>query len=159
MLRKLRIAFSAGCGIVCLSLIGLWALSYFYVVVGWSLGPSGCTTVLMSESGCLRFMRYPPPAGTPPASWQLWGCSPDTVPPLLQPFDFSSGQFVARSDLPFTWLPNGNTFYASLPHWPLVICGSAIALAPWFRARFSLRTLLIATTLVAVVLGLVVALR
>ncbi len=37
-----------------------------------------------------------------------------------------------------------------------VICG-ALATAPWLRFRFSLRTLLIATTLVAVVLGLIVA--
>jgi hypothetical protein len=39
--------------------------------------------------------------------------------------------------------------------WFPILLGVAIASAPWVR-RFSLRTLLIATTLVAVVLGIVV---
>ena len=44
---------------------------------------------------------------------------------------------------------------------PILIC-LGIAAAPWVNRigwRFSLRTLLIATTLVAIVLGLVVAFR
>ena len=45
-----------------------------------------------------------------------------------------------------------------LPHWFDITVSSdfLIAAAPWLRWRFSLRTLLIATTLVAVVLGLIV---
>jgi hypothetical protein len=44
------------------------------------------------------------------------------------------------------------------PHWFPVLLSAAFAAAPWFRRtwKFSLRTLLIATTLVAVVLGLIV---
>jgi hypothetical protein len=43
-----------------------------------------------------------------------------------------------------------------LPHW-FVLCLLLVSAAvPWLRWRFSLRTLLIATTLIAVVLGLVV---
>jgi hypothetical protein len=47
-------------------------------------------------------------------------------------------------------------FFAS--HWAAVLLMLALTAAPWFpwSKRFSLRTLLIATTLVAVVLGLVV---
>ena len=50
---------------------------------------------------------------------------------------------------------------ASIPLWILVVTGSLFAAAPWILPlarlrRFSLRTLLIATTLVAVVLGLIV---
>jgi hypothetical protein len=47
-----------------------------------------------------------------------------------------------------------------LPYWTIVLGASAISLLPWtlwLRFRFSLRTLLIATTLVAIVLGLIVA--
>jgi hypothetical protein len=47
--------------------------------------------------------------------------------------------------------------FHSFPHSPFVVGVAALALAPWLRCRFSLRTLLIATTLVAVVLGLIVA--
>ena len=43
-----------------------------------------------------------------------------------------------------------------LPYWSLVIVAGGFGAMPWIR-RFSLRTLLIATTLVAVVLGLIVA--
>jgi hypothetical protein len=66
--------------------------------------------------------------------------------------------WVAR--LPFRFggefrrIPNGLT----MPHWFLVlVVGSVAAIlwTPWSR-RFSLRTLLIATTLVAIVLGLMI---
>jgi hypothetical protein len=40
--------------------------------------------------------------------------------------------------------------------WPVIAALVALAIAPWLSSRFSLRTLLIATTLVAVALGLVV---
>jgi hypothetical protein len=46
-----------------------------------------------------------------------------------------------------------------LPHWAVVVFFGSLAILPWMphvRWRFSLRTLLIATTLVAVVLGLAV---
>jgi hypothetical protein len=42
------------------------------------------------------------------------------------------------------------------PHWILSLCSAMIAIAPWLSLRFSLRTMLIATTLVAVVLGALV---
>jgi hypothetical protein len=40
--------------------------------------------------------------------------------------------------------------------WPILVIASTLATFPWIRWRFSLRTLLIATTLVAVALGLIV---
>ncbi len=48
--------------------------------------------------------------------------------------------------------------YAQMPHWFLVSMTLFAAVVPWlpWSRRFSLRTLLIATTLVAAVLGLVV---
>ena len=47
----------------------------------------------------------------------------------------------------------------AMPYWSLVVSVSFPAVIPWIRWRFSLRTLLIVTTLVAVVLGLIVWLR
>jgi hypothetical protein len=43
-----------------------------------------------------------------------------------------------------------------LPYWFGVLLSATFATLPWIPTRFSLRTLLIATTLVAVVLGLIV---
>jgi len=45
-----------------------------------------------------------------------------------------------------------------LPHWFLIALSATFAAVPWIRQlklRFSLRTLLVATTLIAVVLGLI----
>jgi hypothetical protein len=57
----------------------------------------------------------------------------------------------------FARKPGG--FRLDLPHWLLVLLGMTIAVAAWRHKkwRFSLRTLLIATTLVAVGIGVVVA--
>jgi hypothetical protein len=61
------------------------------------------------------------------------------------------------------WNADGKTVFKIdgrvVPIWILVLSTVALALLPWIRWRFSLRTLLIATTLVALGLGLVVALR
>jgi hypothetical protein len=48
--------------------------------------------------------------------------------------------------------------FVSLPHWFYLALAGIFSIAPWIR-RFSLRTLLIATTLVAVGLGMIVVLR
>ena len=53
----------------------------------------------------------------------------------------------------------GSVFLLFLPHWYVVLLTTVLAALPWIfqvRYRFSIRTLLIATTLVAVVLGLAV---
>jgi hypothetical protein len=56
------------------------------------------------------------------------------------------------------WAFNINSafFYISVPLWLLFFVTAAIGAIPWLRWRFSLRTLLIATTLLAVALGLVI---
>jgi hypothetical protein len=67
--------------------------------------------------------------------------------------DYLAYQFGSRFH--FGRLPNG----LYVPHWFLVLLATTFATLPWIRYfewRFSLRTLLIATTLVAVVLGLIV---
>ena len=48
------------------------------------------------------------------------------------------------------------TYYFVAPYWILFLVASAIASVAWLTSRFSLRTLLIATTLVAAGLGLFV---
>jgi hypothetical protein len=46
--------------------------------------------------------------------------------------------------------------FAIVPHWFVTLLFIALAAIAWIPGRFSLRTLLIAMTLVAVVLGLIV---
>jgi hypothetical protein len=56
-----------------------------------------------------------------------------------------------------SWGLKQGTYYLFLPHWLLVLFTATLAFAPWIKWRFSLRTLLIATTLVAVGLGAIIA--
>ena len=51
---------------------------------------------------------------------------------------------------------HSDLWYVQTPYWFLVALGVILAAASWVRWRFTLRTLLIVTTLVAVVLGLIV---
>jgi hypothetical protein len=57
----------------------------------------------------------------------------------------------------FALITNAAVTAFRFPIWLLVLLVAAIGTAPWLPYRFSLRTLLIATTLVAVVLGVIVA--
>ena len=111
--RKLRMAFSAVCGLACVLLIVLWVRSYrahFDIRLPWS------DHLLCSFRGWMQ---------------------------LLGESDPLTG--IRRTEFPTPyWLPTG-----------LAVTSSAVPWLPW-SARFSLRTLLIATTLVAVVLGLAV---
>jgi hypothetical protein len=57
------------------------------------------------------------------------------------------------------WLSKPADHALVIPTWQPVTIAAAIAAAPWLRLskQFTLRTLFIATTVVAVVLGLIVA--
>jgi hypothetical protein len=78
----------------------------------------------------------------------------------LRSFDAKSGyaqSVIVDTDWEFSF-DSINGWYLLLPHWFLALLCATLAAAPWmpWPDRFGLRTLLIATTLIAVVLGLVV---
>ena len=91
-----------------------------------------------------------------------------TTGPYL-PFDigwflesFGSNEFADTSGPSFIWSNSPAYKSFGVPHWFAVVILVAIATLPLsyrFTFGFSLRTLLIATTLVAVALGLIVWLR
>jgi hypothetical protein len=151
--RKLRIAFSAVCGIICLLLIVLWVRSY-----DWRDGVFIRPTVgsyLDASSVCGRIalitMHYPT---NPGMSMAHWGTTTHSVKMLEDPWPN-----VPSFSLMGIWLherPNGAAL--SIPHGYLILPLTTLAAVPWLRwsKRFSVRTLLIATSLVAVVLGLVI---
>jgi hypothetical protein len=72
----------------------------------------------------------------------------------------SEGAIVPRRQA-FFYGVGRNSYWLGFPHWlPVLLTGAlAIALGIRHAYRFSLRSLLLATTLVAVVLGLVAAMR
>jgi hypothetical protein len=153
-LFKLRIAFSLMCGISCLLFIALWIRSYY--ITDRLYSPRSRIGILITS--------YPGQLGF---AWEVRQSSLLTV---LQGIEVISvpmndaAQFAyidedgrpMRSFLGFkaAWYSKYQTFLAIIPDWfPVTVLGIAAA-TPWIHWRFRLRTLLIATTLVAVVLGI-----
>jgi hypothetical protein len=138
--RKLRITWSVAWGVVAVLLCVLWVRSYWYVDT-FSLGSYGNTHWLGSISGELRYAK---PRG------QAHSLQWNTLPRESLRRESPRGSILGfRGVMISSGIP-------IVPHWfPLTIF-TTLATVPWIKWRFSLRALLIATTLVAVVLGLVV---
>jgi hypothetical protein len=148
--RNLRIAFSAACGTVCLLLIVLWVRSiWLYERVEIPI-PSNSLLTLSSAAGTAeaRLCIYPVlPVENP--SW--FSGKKD----FAKDFGLSLTRRVFGG---FGFVADDGEVYdigLNCPYWFLITCATVLAGAPWIRCRFSVRTLLIAATLVAVMLGLI----
>jgi hypothetical protein len=153
--RKLRIAWSVGCGIACVLLIVLWVRSYWRTdsMTLWKASPSRFAYI-QSVAGRLNFCKDVMSPGEPRFQ--------------TLPLDESSTGFIralrrCENRFGFGEISDWSLSAVIVPYWFLVLASMAITAAPWItliRFRFSLRTMLIATTLIAVVLGLIaVAMR
>jgi hypothetical protein len=111
-LRKLRIAWSVACGVLCVLLIVLWVQSYSQ--------PEMKFLRLTTNQG----LRFSSDGGVAEVTY----------------FDDAVKGFIPLE----------------LPYWAWLLVAAILAVVPWMRIRFSLRTLLIAATLLAVVLGLAI---
>jgi hypothetical protein len=141
--RKLRIAWSVLCGIACVLLIVLWVRSYWrhdILLLGEGRALASCLgtvhTCVVSIGPALEHQ------------WVLTGSQ--LRKPNYQEYSFSF-LGIGFSSAPF-W-PG-----VIIPDWLPTLLAAGLVAVPWLHwsGRFSLRTLLIATTLVAVVLGLIV---
>jgi hypothetical protein len=152
LLRYVRIALTAICLTACVLLVALWVRSYWrgdrlYLFYKWSV-------TLQSFRGSQHFAVYARPwsnikhSKTQPDPRRIWHWKLTSRP-------MPNGDFAEPG---FDWLGDDDGFELFAPHWCSVVVFAAIAAAPWIRwsRRFSLRTLLIVTTLVAVGLGMVV---
>jgi len=134
--RKLRIAWSVACGIACVLLIVLWVRSYSLVDVACVARWHGA----ISRQGTIYI-----------DSGLSWSGS-DTCPN----FEWPALEWMVFKNDPEVDVKVGNVAF---PIARLVLLTAACAPLSWISRRFSLRALLIATTLVAVGLGLIVWLR
>jgi hypothetical protein len=145
--RKLRIAWSLAWGVVAVLLCLLWVRSYS--VQGLKPIRSTSATqrgyVLSSADGKLSV-------------WTVtWRVLPNGRV-MLESAAATRGAKVILSALCFEWTRSPTGFSMALPYWFLVAITGSLAAGPSIQRlkRFSLRTLLIAMTLVALGLGLIV---
>jgi len=139
-LRKLRIAWSVAWGIACLLMIALWVRSYWWMDgATWQFSQAhSITSVSLHGRMTVRMVK-------------------ETNTSV-----FVSGSDAASNDPGLLWQDSWhyirNPVYQLVlfPHWFLAGIFAAFAALPMFRWQFSLCTLLIVTTLVAVGLGWIV---
>jgi hypothetical protein len=165
-LRYLRIAFSATCVTACVLLIALWVRSYWrfdqilyrasateYVAISTHLGQlalGGSDDPSLSTV----FKRDWTHFGFSLKGWDInrgspFAVFPASTPRAVLPWPRYYSPFVIGT-------PGSTSFELSIPYWLLVLTLAAFGTTPWLRWRFGLRTLLIATTLIALVLGAIV---
>jgi hypothetical protein len=150
-LRYLRIAFSVACGIACVLLIALWLRSYWWKDGVWVWYPPNMAYAqATSERGSIYLVHLPFNSTTRIG----WGMSsrPARTESSLSNKTMLGFHFKQIGD------PGTFQFIQTVPHWFPLLLVAAVGCLPWIHwsKRFSLRTLLIATTLIAAVLGLVV---
>jgi hypothetical protein len=141
--RKLRMAWTVGCLTAFSLLAGLWVRSYWWHdLIPLNFGQPTVYAV-RSANGRLTLSRsYDGNRST----GQILALRKDLATDDLAPYVWHTTQVSGRK-----------RDALSTPIWILVLLSATVAAVSWarFAQRFSLRTLLIATTLVAVVLGLV----
>jgi hypothetical protein len=150
--RKLRIAWSVGWGSLAVLLLVLWVRSYWQAdELGGDVG-HGFTSIGI-RAGKLVFLRLRFQTGLP--------IGIHTFPRLVyDPTTVSYSDRIVEEQthhpFGFWWEAAPDSLEIALPLWFSTLLFTCLSVAPWIRWRFSLRTLLIATTLVAIGLGLVV---
>ncbi|MEX0642938.1 MAG: hypothetical protein WD468_09575 [Pirellulales bacterium] len=145
LLRGLRVAWTAVFGILCVLLVLLWVRSYWAhdVLRGWVpiagllQYESTCNVVTLNITPSLHQSKWTWHAKVPEVHDYHWWFRHYANPPNQIPW-----------------------YFIAAPHWFLVLITGLMAAATGFRLplrlSYSLRTLLIITTLVAVVLGVAV---
>jgi hypothetical protein len=129
--RNFRIAWSVAWGVVAMLLVALWVRSFDAPEL--VRGYCGLTNFgFVSQDGELWVFIFTPGSYSP--RW-IWFPGPNRVTQLELDY-WRNPWFV--------------------PYWLPVISIGIVTAAPWLPRRFSLRTQFIATTLFALVLGLVV---
>ena len=154
--HKLRIAWSVTWAIVAVLLVGVWVRSYWWA-----------DSVAVTISANVSPLQIGSVQGTVGI---VIACSPEVASRLTSRWNhFQSPTDEMRVELAKFGQSLPSPIYGGLrkiqsivvffvPDWLVLILVTVLGILPWLQwhRRFSLRTLLIATTLIAVVLGIVV---
>jgi hypothetical protein len=145
--RYLRIAVTALSLTACVLLIVLWVRSFWWYDAIVAVSRTSGLGVISMDGGI--FLKYTEGRDTQITTWQVFSQKASTF----------GGDLLLQSRPSFgiTW--DSGFVEGAVPHWILTVLAAAIAAASWTceKWRFSLRTLLIATTLVAVGMGIIIS--
>jgi hypothetical protein len=147
MPSKLRIAVSGFFGVLTLLLVVLWVRSYWVSDVVNSPVPGNTSFLVRSQNGCLTVLMLKQRMHPNWPRGFIWEEHPASVDRQRRVTPASWGYYPN---------PGSGDWTVVIPQWFPAALMATICIAPWATLRFSLRTLLIATTLLAVVLGLAV---
>jgi hypothetical protein len=151
MLRYLRYVAAVGFALLALALIGLWVRSYYSWDIVHGALPGGYSLKCTSNHGMLSIERCEGSA-TPTGhfGWSLLTTEPMRREPL-------PGAPLSHR-LGFSYFSFEDGWSVAVPHW--FLAASSLGLAALFAFkrtwRYSLRTILVATTLLGGLLGLAV---
>ena len=140
-LRHVRFAFAAFCGVACMLLIVLWLRSFDAATTYYGRISGTQAVELISQRGFTGLVLFDPSI-TPHSYKARWGLRTVELTLAEPQWDFG-----IRSE-------SDRYLQLMVPWWFIVLI---VAVSPFvaltIRWRFSLRTMLIATTVVAVALG------
>jgi hypothetical protein len=142
--RKLRIAFSAVCGVLCLLLVALWIRTHFAIdnINGQLTRSQGLG--ITSRNGGIGLVIVK-------GNLAQWSVRSFPANEQIQiDYEKALGFIHYQSAT--------NQFRVRLPYASLVVFCAACTALPWIRwsKQFSMRTVLIVITLIALALGLII---
>jgi hypothetical protein len=149
--RALRFTTSAVFGVLCRLLLALWIRSY------WRSDMALCQ---LPGKSLNRRTAPPLTVGANSIQGRLSLFASDRITPnaevVVQSQPVVNSVFRLNNRPQPTWAFGADQIgrHITVPHWFPTLLFGALAAVPWIRWCFSLRTLLLVTTLVAIVLGL-----
>src|SRR3954454_1326338 len=157
-IRKLRIAWSVFWGIACVLLVLLWVRSYSWN--DWYFRRLGARDIMVQiKLGDIGVWLTPVEPNQVPADSPKWSIAKDRIVERERNYlmyDESQGTLTVKpvpGIFGFHYGSSPRATVAWAPFWGTLIFVVVAGSLPWFKRRFSLHTLLMATALVAVVLG------
>jgi hypothetical protein len=150
LLSSLGIAWSAAWLILAVALIAIWWRSYWEVDLLTKSDVNHVKTTIGSQSGEVYFDRYDltrmPQYSAPNIFWGTY-----QIP--VHGWKYVTEESRAVPKLEFTWRRTADGFTVGVPHLYLVIAAVVAGAMPLLTTRYSVRSILIATALFAVMLG------
>lgn len=142
VVRYLRIVVSVACLVACVLLLALWARSYSWADTASVRFAGSRTYLLQSIDGKVRCATS---ATRGNVGVHFRKQRPEAVRESEEGLPAVAGLRATRVDEQLAW--------RVVPHWFFSALLVFVAAIPWLQWHFSLRVMLIATTLVAVILG------